>query len=340
MVTSSSSSVTSSSVASSSSAPNLLKIEAMPSNFCAHSGAYEIEHLGFDGDGYYNGSNNAGAGFNVAIHADSTGDYALKIKYANGGMQSRSANVQTGPRHPDKNIEFTPTAAWTDWQELTTTVRLDAGKNVISLTAFNNDGLANIDSIALVGSGLSIDQCPEQKPVDVPFIIGMDISSIPELIDFNVTFIDTDGNAKDIFTLLKNHGVNYILLRTFVNPLATAGYASADAVCPGKSEAYNDQAHLIAFAKEVKRAGLGLLVDLQYSDTWTDPAKQIIPEAWRGITSLSAMATQVRTYTREIITALDIAGARPDMVQIGNEATAGCSFTFLPVTPPAGAITS
>ena len=34
-------------------------------------------------------------------------------------------------------------------------------------------------------------------------------------------------------------------------------------------------------AQQVKAAGMGLLVDLHYSDTWADPGKQVIPEAWR-----------------------------------------------------------
>src|SRR5690349_25106635 len=68
---------------------------------------------------------------------------------------------------------------------------------------------------------------------------------------------------------------------------------------------------------------MGFLLDLHYSDTWADPGKQVIPEAWRGLDSIEALAEQVRAYTAEVLGALVAAGARPDMVQIGNEITPG-----------------
>jgi arabinogalactan endo-1,4-beta-galactosidase len=154
------------------------------------------------------------------------------------------------------------------------------------------------------------------------FILGADISSIDETVDFGSVFVDTDGQEKSLIEILKNHGFNYIRLRTFVDPLAEYGYASASA-CPGKSEAYADAAHTIAFAQQIKADGLGFLLDFHYSDTWADPGKQVIPEAWRGLDSTEALAEQVRSYTVEVVSALVAAGARPDMVQVGNEITPG-----------------
>lgn len=155
-------------------------------------------------------------------------------------------------------------------------------------------------------------------------MLGMDISSIPELNDFNTWFVDTDGvGGKSMLEILKNHGVNAIRLRTFVNPGAKYGYAAKDDTCPGRAQPYNDKAHLLAFAKEVKAAGFALLLDLHYSDSWTDPGSQVIPESWRHITSLNEMANQVRAYTTDIVRSLEQIGARPEIVQVGNEITAG-----------------
>jgi arabinogalactan endo-1,4-beta-galactosidase len=160
------------------------------------------------------------------------------------------------------------------------------------------------------------------EPSAAEFILGADISSIDEAVDGGSVFVDTDGQEKDLIGLLKNHGFNYIRLRTFTDPLAEYGYAS-NAGCPGKAEAYNDAAHTLAFAQQVKAAGMGLLLDLHYSDTWADPGKQVIPEAWRGLDTIDALAEQVRAYTVEVVGALVAAGARPDMVQVGNEITPG-----------------
>lgn len=154
------------------------------------------------------------------------------------------------------------------------------------------------------------------------YILGADISSADESIDFGSVFVDTDGSEKSLLELLRNHGFNYIRLRTFVNPLAEYGYASASS-CPGKAEAYADAAHTLAFARQVKAAGMGLLLDFHYSDTWADPGKQVIPEAWRGLDSIEALAERVRSYTADVVGDLVAGGARPDMVQVGNEITPG-----------------
>lgn len=163
---------------------------------------------------------------------------------------------------------------------------------------------------------------PQTPPFTGSFILGADISSIPETADFGAVFVDTDGTPKTMLELLKAHGFNYIRLRTFVNPLAPFGYGSGDG-CNAKAQAYADRDHTVAFAREVKAAGMGLLVDFHYSDTWADPGKQVIPEAWRGAQSVEELAEQVRGYTVDVVTALVAAGARPDMVQVGNEITPG-----------------
>jgi arabinogalactan endo-1,4-beta-galactosidase len=154
------------------------------------------------------------------------------------------------------------------------------------------------------------------------FILGADISSVDEAIDGGSVYVDSDGVEKSLLELLANHGFNYIRLRTFVNPVAAFGYASGDG-CPAKREAYADKDHTVAFAQQVKAAGMGFLLDFHYSDTWADPGKQVIPEAWRAIDDIDALAEQVRSYTVDVVGALVQAGARPDMVQVGNEITPG-----------------
>jgi len=280
-----------------------------------------MEHGGHNGGGYFNASNAREAGFSVAIHADTTGTHSLTVRYANGGTTPRNGKVYVkGTRQGDVNLQTTN--GWDIWRESTTNITLNAGENTLRLSASEEQGLANIDSIRINGDGLSLGTCDTQPAVTVDYMVGMDISSIPELRDFGSQFKDTDGTVKSILDIIKNHGVNTIRLRTFVEPWAQYGYASADG-CTKKAEPYNDQAHLVEFAREIKAAGLALLVDIHYSDTWTDPSKQIIPQAWRHITTLSGLAEQVRTYTRNLVSALDQAGARPEMVQVGNESTPG-----------------
>ncbi|WP_437730223.1 glycosyl hydrolase 53 family protein [Sorangium sp. So ce1335] len=161
-------------------------------------------------------------------------------------------------------------------------------------------------------------------PVFEPsFILGADISSIQEAVDSGARYTDTDGNEKGILDLLKNHGFNYIRLRTFVDPGARYGYALGTGGSCEKEETYCDRDHTIEFGKQIKDAGMGFLLDFHYSDTWADPGKQIIPEAWRDARSIDEMTGLLKAYTKDVVAALVSAGARPDMVQIGNEITPG-----------------
>ena len=163
---------------------------------------------------------------------------------------------------------------------------------------------------------------PAPGGFDGSFILGADISSADEAIEDGAVYVDTDGVEKPLLELLDSHGFNYIRLRTFVDPAAEYGYASGNG-CPAKREPYADKEHTVAFARQIKQANMGFLLDFHYSDTWADPGKQVIPEAWRELETIDALAEQVRSYTVDVVAALVDAGARPDMVQVGNEITPG-----------------
>jgi arabinogalactan endo-1,4-beta-galactosidase len=156
------------------------------------------------------------------------------------------------------------------------------------------------------------------------FILGADISSVQEANDRGATYVDTDGVEKGLIELLGNHGFNYVRLRAFVDPGALYGYANPNGDAQfRKAESYCDTEHTLAQALQAKRAGMGFLLDLHYSDNWADPGKQIIPAAWRAASSLDDLAVRVKEYTAAVVSAMVDGGARPDMVQIGNEITPG-----------------
>jgi arabinogalactan endo-1,4-beta-galactosidase len=160
--------------------------------------------------------------------------------------------------------------------------------------------------------------------VEPKFMLGADISSVQEAVDGGARFEDTDGSEKDLLEILGNHGFNYVRLRAFVEPSALYGYANPTGQAQyRKAEDYCDTEHTLAVARQVKQAGMGLLLDLHYSDNWADPGKQIIPTAWRDADSIEDLASRLETYTRDTVAALVADGARPDMVQLGNEITPG-----------------
>jgi arabinogalactan endo-1,4-beta-galactosidase len=161
---------------------------------------------------------------------------------------------------------------------------------------------------------------PPGKPVSRtgPFILGADISWVPEDEAAGATFYD-NGKKMDIIAILKKYKFNYVRLRIFVDPSAPDGYAA------GRSEAFCDLAHTEAMAKRIKAADMGFLLDFHYSDTWASPGHQAMPLAWRTL-SFADLTTQVRTYTRSVVQALKDQGTPPDMVAVGNEVTNGMLF--------------
>ena len=148
-----------------------------------------------------------------------------------------------------------------------------------------------------------------------PFILGADISWVQEDEAEGSTYYD-HGVKKDVFQIFKDNGFNYIRLRVFVNPASPRGYAARS------KEAFCDAAHTLTMAKRVRAAGMGLLVDFHYSDTWADPGKQFKPAAWENF-DLPALKKAVYDHTRSVLSALKEQGTTPDMVQIGNEVTNG-----------------
>jgi arabinogalactan endo-1,4-beta-galactosidase len=158
---------------------------------------------------------------------------------------------------------------------------------------------------------------------EAPFYLGADITFTQEDEANGATYSD-NGTTLPIVQILKNHGFNYIRLRTFVDPTQPAPNPNPPPgmFMPYSLQGFGDLAHTVTFGQEIKAAGMGFLLDFHYSDTWADPGKQIKPSAWVN-DDLTAAVTHLHDYTFNAIQTLVNAGARPDMVQIGNEITPG-----------------
>ncbi len=144
------------------------------------------------------------------------------------------------------------------------------------------------------------------------FIIGADVSWVQQQGEQGIRFSD-HGVQKDIFSILKDHGFNWIRLRVFYDPRVEHGYSN---------KGYCDLDHTLLMAKRIKAAGMGFLLDFHYSDTWADPGHQIKPAGWVNLHGAD-LEKALHDYTKDVLTALKKQGAAPDMVQIGNEISNG-----------------
>lgn len=134
---------------------------------------------------------------------------------------------------------------------------------------------------------------------------GADISFLPKIEDHGGVYTD-GGLPGDLFDILADHGVNLIRLRLWHTP----------------AEGYCDLDDILAMAQRAQAAGMDLLLDFHYSDTWADPAHQTKPAAWAAL-PFAALVDSVRARTRDVLAALIAQGTPPVMVQLGNEITPG-----------------
>jgi lysophospholipase L1-like esterase len=133
---------------------------------CAFNGAVESDHTGFTGVGYANVVNAAGTTLTWAMSVATPGRYSFFVRYANGAVTARPAVMTTA--QVSRDLDFSPTSGWTDWREEVIVVDLAAGNQTVILSANSADGLANIDSLRVVGPGsISAGMCPDQPPLTV-----------------------------------------------------------------------------------------------------------------------------------------------------------------------------
>lgn len=146
--------------------------------------------------------------------------------------------------------------------------------------------------------------------------VGGDISLLTTNEQAKAQYLDKDGKAvSDPLTFFKEQGMNAMRVRLFVNPsLYTASDKDANAC--------QDLAYVKALGKRIKDAGLKLMLDFHYSDTWADPAKQWTPAEWANLSD-EELYTKIYTYTKENLQAMVEAGATPDFIQTGNEISYG-----------------
>ena len=170
-----------------------------------------------------------------------------------------------------------------------------------------NQGAQEQEVITVTSDSLYV-QKVENLPAD--FIMGMDASCVPALEASGVKYYDFDGTEKDVYEILAANGINYVRVRVWNEPFDAQGNGYGGGNC--------DIANAVEIGKRVTAAGMKLLVNFHYSDFWADPAKQMVPKAWKGM-NIDAKSQALYEYTKDCLQQLVDAGVDVGMVQIGNE---------------------
>jgi arabinogalactan endo-1,4-beta-galactosidase len=168
------------------------------------------------------------------------------------------------------------------------------------------------------------------------FIMGADVSMLNDIVKYGGKFYDIGSTAdEDCLEIMKAHGVNWIRLRIWNDPVTDAdGRVGDDTItidgnpAPAGTPAGAgtcDEATTIAAALKAKALGMKILLDFHYSDFWADPGKQAKPKAWKDLTGM-ALQDAVYDYTRQVVQNMKDQGVMPDMIQIGNENNNGMMY--------------
>lgn len=182
-----------------------------------------------------------------------------------------------------------------------------------SLADVNGDGSVNVSDVTYLINlilGVIVDDDPNLK------LVGGDVSMLTKYEQKGSIYYDKNGTRiNDVLAFYKQQGLNALRVRLFVKP------ANATAAQVGEG-VVQDLPYVTALGKRIKDAGFKFVLDLHYSDSWADPGKQTLPADWAGLT-VDQLEQKVEDYTREVLQTLVSAGARPDLVQVGNEITYG-----------------
>lgn len=138
------------------------------------------------------------------------------------------------------------------------------------------------------------------------FALGADISWLTGFEKQGHKVYNFKGEERETTALMKELGLNAIRLRVWVNP------KGGDC---GKED-------VLMKALRAEKLGMDVMIDFHYSDSWADPGKQFIPEAWKDH-KYKQMCKDVAAHTTEVLQLLKDNGVTPKWVQVGNETSNG-----------------
>jgi arabinogalactan endo-1,4-beta-galactosidase len=181
---------------------------------------------------------------------------------------------------------------------------------------------------AVTPTPASLPTLPGSTTQPAPFYFGADVSFVNQIIDHGGVYTD-QNEPRSPYQILHDHGANVARFRLWHNPVWTK-----EIYGPAGKQVYNDIADVEKGIRLAKAQGMLINLDIHYSDTWADPARQDVPQAWAGIKTIGVLTDSVYQYTYNTLQRLNRQGLLPDMVQIGNEINCGMLYSKVPTDFP------
>lgn len=219
-----------------------------------------------------------------------------------GGSESVAGHVRLEANALQSDVFMT--TGWGNWEtsEFNFSLENDQEMTITLTVEVPPGGWGYLDNVELVRQDDNT-TTPVEADIHVEkvdgltddFINGVDISSIIALENSGVKFYNDQGDETDIFTTLKDKGVNYVRVKIWNDPYNAEGF--------GYGGGNNDVDKALTIGKRATEAGMKVLVNFHYSDFWADPAKQMAPKAWADF-SLEEKQVAIDDFTTSTLTTL------------------------------------
>lgn len=221
--------------------------------------------------------------------------WTLRTSVRAGGSGTAST-LTLRSRRTQEQVHIPVTGSSEDRLEIALSAQLPAGLLEIELRTEGADGAwAEITDLRLESGHVQRD------------VRGADLSGIPKNEAHGAEYFSADGSVSvDPVEVFAEHGATMGRLRVWVDP--------ADGFCTPE--------HTVAMARRISQAGMEVLIDFHYSDTWTDPGAQGVPSAWLP-DAPEGLTDAVAEHTRSTLLAIRDAGVDVAAVQVGNEINPG-----------------
>jgi arabinogalactan endo-1,4-beta-galactosidase len=214
-----------------------------------------------------------------------------------GGRNNSYLELDCG--HGPERV-YAPVAWSEQWLEVVVSTRAKRSCTITAHTNAAGGEWTNFDDLELVPGKVELS------------VLGADVSSLTKSEDYGGEYFDDFSSPKhcdagaSALEILEGHGASHIRVRVWVDP----------------ADGYHDVFEARQMARRARAAGLQVLADLHFSDSWADPGHQTKPSAWAGY-SVDELRQAVYDHTYETCRAMTIHRRGPDMMQIGNELNAG-----------------
>ena len=223
------------------------------------------------------------------------GDITLRALVRAGG-DGRAASLELRNQGRTSHVHVPVTGAEGTWLELA--VSAPAARGALDIT---------LRVSGVEGAWAQVDELRFTPDLATRTVRGVDLSGVPKNEEHGAVYTTPDGaEPVDPVELMGRSGASLGRLRVWVDP--------ADGYCTPE--------RTVGMARRIRDAGMDVLVDFHYSDTWTDPGAQHVPAAWVQHDP-QQLENAVAEHTRSTLTLLRDAGVDVAMVQVGNEINPG-----------------